>query len=137
MTRPQFIPGLMIAPILLLLLTGCHKDTVVGKWQGTSPGPGGSPVAMTYNFTQDGKETIDIQTQGGPVTFQVTGAGTYTADGANLTQTITSMTIKNKTFTLPASQIKAHTAPFKLNGDTLTLTNPQSEQSMSLTRVKE
>ncbi len=136
MMRPQCIPALMIAP-MLLLLTGCHKDTVVGKWSGTAPGPGGASVAMTYNFTEDGKETIGIQTQGGPVSFTVNGAGTYKVDGANLTQTITSMTMGTQTFNLPANRVKPHTAPFTLDGDKLTLTNPQSGQSISLTRVKE
>ncbi len=136
MTRPHFILALMIAP-MLLLLTGCHKDTVVGKWQGTSPGPGGTPIAMTYNFTQDNKETVGIQTQGGPVSFTVNIAGTYKVDGANLTQTITAMTMGTQTINLPPDKAKSETGPFTLDGDKLTLTNPQSKQSMTLTRVKE
>ena len=137
MQRPLLIPALMIAPVLMLVLTGCHKDTVVGKWQGTSPGPGTASVAMTYNFTEDGKETVNVQTQGGPVTFTINGSGTYKVDGANLTQTITSMTMGSQTFNLPPSKAQPQTAPFTLDGDKLTLTNPQSKQIMTLTRAKE
>lgn len=134
MKRPQLIPALMLAS-LLLLLTGCHKDTVVGKWSGTAPGPGGAAFAMTYNFTEDGKETINASTQGGPVSFAVNVDGTYKVDGANLTQTITSGTMGSRTFNLPPG--KMPTAPFTLDGDKLTLTSPQSGQTMTLTRVKE
>ena len=135
MKRPQFIPALMLVPTLLLLLTGCHKDTLVGKWSGTAPGPGGAAFAMTYNFTEDGKETINAATQGGPVSFTVNVTGTYTVDGVNLTQTITSGAMGSRTFNLPPSRVP--TAPFTLDGDRLTLTNPQSGQTMTLTRVKE
>ncbi len=135
MKRPLFIPALLLTP--LLLLTGCHKDTVVGKWQGTAPGPGAASVAITYNFAEDGKETVGIQTQGGPVTFTVNGTGTYKVDGANLTQTITSMTMGTQTFNLPPGKSQPHTSPFKLDGDKLTLTNSQSGQTMTLTRMKE
>ncbi len=137
MKHPLCIPALLLASALMLLLTGCHKDTVVGKWSGTAPGPGNATVAMTYTFAEDGKETIGAQTQGGPVSFAVNGTGTYKVDGANLTQTITSVTMGTRAFNLPASKIQPHTAPFNLDGDKLTLTNPQSEQTMTLTRVKE
>ncbi len=135
MKRSLLMPALLLTP--LLLLTGCHKDTVVGKWSGTAPGPGGAGFAMTYNFTQDGKETVDIGTQGGPAAFTMNVAGTYKVDGANLTQTISSMTMGSRTFNLPPGKTQPHTAPFTLSGDKLTLTNPQSKQSMTLTRVKE
>lgn len=135
MKRPLFVPVLILA--LMLLLTGCHKDTVVGKWSGTAPGPGGTPIVMTYNFTEDGKESVGIQTQGGPAAFNVNVGGTYKVDGATLTQTPTSMTMGTQTFTLPAAKAQPHTGPFKLDGDTLTLTNSQSGQTMTLTRVKE
>lgn len=135
MKRPLFIPALLLAPVLLL--TGCHKDTVVGKWSGTAPGPGGAGFAMTYNFTEDGKETVDIGTQGGPAAFSMNIGGTYKVDGANLTQTITSMTFGSRTISLPPGKSQPHTGPFKLDGDKMTLTNSQSGQTMTLTRVKE
>lgn len=137
MKRPVFTPARMLAPILLLLLTGCHKDTLVGKWSGTAPGPGGTPIVMTYNFTQDNKETVGIQTQGGPVSLTVNIAGTYKVDRANLTQTITAMTMNTQTFKLPPDKAKSVTGPFTLDGDKLTLTNSQSGQTVTLTRVKE
>lgn len=137
MKRPLFIPALLLAPTLMLLLTGCHKDTVVGKWSGSTPGPSGAPVTLTYNFAEDGKETVDIQTKGGPVSIALNVAGTYKVDGANLTQTITSMTMGTKTFNLPSDKAKPQTEPFKLDGDKMTLTNSQSGQPISLTRVKE
>lgn len=136
MTRPQFIPALMIFP-LLLLLTGCHKDTVAGKWQGTSPGPQGSVLAMTYSFTPDGKETIDVHTQGASASRVVGLHGTYKVDSTNLTQTTPVMTVRSRTINLPPSESKPYTAPFTLDGDTLTLNNPVSKQPMTLTRVKE
>jgi len=92
---------------------------------------------MTYNFAEDGKETVDIQTKGGPVTITLNVAGTYKVDGANLTQTITAMTMGTQTFNLPPDKAKSQTAPFKLDGDKMTLTNSQSGQTLTLTRVKE
>lgn len=124
--------------LLLPFLAGCaHKPTLVGKWQGTTTGPQGMAIASTFDSTQDGKETLSFATSGGPISITMGGSGTYTVSGDTLTQNITTMTMGTMTIPLPADKAKPQTGTFTLDGDHLTLTNPTSHQSMSLTRVKE
>ncbi len=121
---------------LPLALAGCHKDIIVGKWQGTTTSKG-QAAKMTFNFTQDGKETISMETTGGPISMTVGAGGTYTVSGSSLTQNITSATIMGMTMNLPADKAKPQTGTFTLDGDHLTLTTPTDKQALTLTRVKE
>lgn len=121
---------------LALALTGCsHKPTIVGKWQGTTTRQG-MTMNTTYDFSQDGKETISFQTSGGPISVSMGGSGTYTVSGSSLTQNITTMSMGSMTMPLPAAQAKPQTGTFTLDGDHLTLTAPNSQQTVTLTRVK-
>lgn len=135
-------PALRPVPLLALALlafapAGCgHKDTIVGKWQGTVTQPGGS-MNSTFEFTPDGKETISGQANAGGMTMNISAGGTYKVDGANLTQTLTTMTMGNRTMPIPATQVRPQSSPFTLDGDHLTLTNPAGKQSLTLTRIKE
>lgn len=124
--------------IPMLALTGCgHKNTLVGKWQGTTTSPQGSTMNTTFEFTPDGKENLGIQGSMGAMTIAMSGAGTYTVDGSTLTQNITSFTIGGKTMPVPPNQAKPQAGAFTVDGDHLTLTNPSTKQSVALTRVKE
>ena len=67
----------------------------------------------------------------------VGGSGTYTVSGDSLTQTITSASIGGMTMPLPADSAKPQTGTFTVDGDHLTLSNPTTRQSLTLTRVKE
>ena len=136
-------PALLCSPSLILALSalalaGCgHKDTIVGKWQGTVTQANGT-MNSTYEFTPDGKETINGQANAGGTAVNISASGTYAVDGTNLTQTLTTMTLSspmgNRTMPIPAS---AHPAsPFTLDGDHLTLSDPSGKQPLTLTRVK-
>ena len=127
-----------ILPVALALtafaVAGCApKPTIVGKWQGTMTQPSGS-INTVMEFTPDGKETITGKATAAGVTVDITAAGTYTVDGTNLTQTLTTMTAHGQTMPIPAHPPQP--APFTLDGDHLTLTNPGSNQPLTLTRVK-
>ena len=81
-SRPHVILFALALPPLALV--GCgHKDTIVGKWQGTITQPGGT-MSSTFEFTPDGKETINGQMSGGGMAMNVSVSGTYTVDGTNL-----------------------------------------------------
>lgn len=128
------VPLLALA-LLALAPAGCgHKATLVGKWQGTVTQPNGT-MNSTFEFTPDGKETISGQANAGGMTMNIVASGTYTVDGANLTQTLTTMTLGARTMPIPAHPSKP--TPFTLDGDHLTLTDPSGKQPMTLTRVKE
>lgn len=133
---PPLRPVPLLALVLLALApAGCgHKATLVGKWQGTITQPNGA-MNSTYEFTPDGKETINSQANAGGMTMNVGVSGTYTVNGSNLTQNFTTMTMGARTMPLPAHP--AQPGPFTLDGDHLTLPNPSGKQSLTLTRVKE
>ncbi len=136
MKNPFSCPAPLLAlPVMALALAGCaHKDTIVGKWKATITQPGGA-VNTTLDFTPDGKETITGQGGSGGMTMTITANGTYTVSGSNLTQNLTTMTMGTRTMPIPPHP--AQPGPFTLDGDHLTLTNPSSNQSLTLTRVKE
>ncbi len=123
----------LLAPVLAL--AGCsHKPTIVGKWQGTVTQPSGT-MNSTFEFKPDGKETISGQANAGGMTMNIGASGTYQVDGANLTQTLTTMTMGTRTMPIPTHSSKP--TPFTLDGDHLTMTDPSGKQPMTLTRVKE
>lgn len=135
-TAPPRLALYGFALLVPLALTGCHKDTIVGKWQGTTTSKG-QAAKMTFDFTQDGKEAISMETTGGPISMTVGMGGTYTVSGKTLTQSITSGTFMGMTMNLPADKSKPQTGTFTLDGDHLTLTTPTDKQPLTLTRVKE
>ena len=126
-----------IVTCTLLALAGCaHKPTLVGKWQGSTTTPQGGALSSTFEFTQDGKETISFQASGGPIAITMGGSGTYTTDGSNLTQNITSMSMGSMTIPVSPDKAQPQTSSYTLDGDHLTLTSPTSKQSLTLTRGK-
>ena len=131
--------GTTLAALLsLLTLAGCaHKPTIVGKWQGNTTTPQGGALASTFTFTEDGKETLSVAASGGPISITMGGSGTYTVSGDSLTQNITSMSMGAMNVTLPPDKAKPQTGTFTVDADHLTLNNPTTHQSLTLTRVKE
>ena len=132
---PAIRPVPLFALVLLsCVLAGCApKPTIVGKWQG-AVAQAGATLNTTMEFTPDGKEKITVQGSGGGGAVDISAAGTYTVSGTDLTQTLTTMTLRGQTLPIPPNQAK-HGA-FTLDGDRLTLTNPGSNQPLTLTRVK-
>lgn len=137
MAKP--LPALRPAPRAALFLLaalaapGCaHKNTLVGRWQGTPPG---GATDSTFEFTQGGREAITSRTTSAGGAVDITAAGTYKVDGANLTQTLTTMTLRGHPMVIPPHP--ARPAPFTLGGDRLTLTNPGTGEPLTLTRVRE
>ena len=131
------------APALLLffppLLTGCHKDTIVGKWQGPVAGAG---LTLTYEFTEDGHERSILQVSGTPVPAAndakgmadtMSSSGTYTVSGATLTQNITVSHFGGTTSQVSEAQV----GTWALDGDHLTLTDSKTKKPFKLTRIKD
>jgi len=129
------LPSPFALSLLALAPAGCgHRDTIVGKWQGTVTQPRGT-MNSTFEFTQDGKETINTSVSAMGRMLPISISGTYTVDGANLTQTLTTMTVSGQSRPVPAYAVKP--GAFTLDGDHLTLKDPSNKQSYTLTRVKE
>ena len=132
-TRPALVLALLASA---LAPAGCgQKATLVGKWQGTIP-QRGAALSSAYEFTPDGKETITISGPPGAAgrAISVVVSGTYQADGADLTQTLTTMTMGGRSGPTPAHSSRP--APYTLDGDQLTVMDPTGKQPMTLTRVK-
>jgi len=126
---------LLALPLMGLAVAGCaHKDTIVGKWQGTVTQSSGTMNTM-FDFTPDGKEAIKVVTNARGMAINMDISGTYTVSGTNLTQNLTAMAMSGRSMPIPPHQ--AQPGAFTLAGDRLTLTNPGTRESLTLTRVKE
>ncbi len=132
--RPSRPAPLAALSLLAFALAGCAspKPTVVGKWQGTVTQPGGN-MSTLFEFTPDNKETITVTPVGVPTIIVI--HGTYAINGANMTQTFTTITMGSQTRPAPASS--GSPRPFTLDGDHLMLSDPTGKQTMTLTRVKQ
>ena len=126
---------LLALPLTALVLAGCaHKDTIVGKWQGRVTQSSGT-MNSTFDFTPDGKEAIKVVASARSMAMNIDVSGTYTVSGTNLTQNLTTLAMNGRSMPIPPHQ--AQPGPFTLDGDHLTLTNPGTKESLTLTRVKE
>lgn len=137
MKRHFFAPALLL--LFPPLLAGCHKDTIVGKWQGKVPGAG---LTLAYEFTEDGHERTVLRVSGTPLpaatdakgTADTMGSsGTYTVDGATLTQNLTESHVGG----IPSDMSSAQVGTWALDGDHLTLTDSKVKKPFELTRVKD
>ena len=131
--------GLPAALALLAgaLAAGCaHKATVVGTWSGTTTVPQGGTIQTTLALTGDGKMTRTAQISSGARHFNMSGSGTYTVTGTSMTQTFSTININGQTAPIPANQMKPEVDQFKLDGDTLTITEPNNPTPQVLTRQK-
>jgi hypothetical protein len=121
---------------LLILATGCGHNSIVGKWQGNVPIQG-QTVPVTMEFKSDGTETQTASVQSPIGTMSIVANGTYTVKDTDLQMTQTSVTLNGRTSPAMPQATKVQTVPFKLDGDTLTLTPPNTAQPATLTRVKQ
>ena len=115
-------------------LAGCaHKDPLVGTWTGTATTARGV-IQNTWQFNADGSSKVSMQVTSGPqASLQASSTGTYTVSGTTLTNTMNSITEGGRTKTFTTGRPEA--LQYTLNGDTLTLTEPQMPSPQVLTRV--
>ena len=116
-----------IALLGLVVLSGCAKPTVIGKWSGTMQfGPMAAQTKL--EFTADGKATGNATTILGATPLN----GTYSTEGEkmkiNIPLTGAAAATAQK---LGGSATISINEPFKLDGDSLTI------GKNSFTRVKE
>ena len=112
------------------VLTGCAKPSVVGKWNGSTPAPGGNAVQIAIEFKPDGSQTQTFSAMG-----QTLGSmqSTYSVADDKITETMTGASRNGQTVKLPG---RTTTFSYKLDGDSLTLTDPNIPQPIVLTRAK-
>ncbi len=124
----------VIVGLVGLLTTGCMKKSVVGKWSGSLSMPGaiGPSVNAILEYKPDGTETITINEAGR--TFVANGK--YTVKDDTLMETMSSISTRGRTYSMPPQSSKAKSTHFKLDGDNLILSTPGVSQSLTLTRVK-
>jgi hypothetical protein len=128
-----------------LLLAGCSKPSIVGKWN-MSGGQMPAGTVATIEFKEN-TFTSDVKLSAPGMVLKMAGTGTYTYDGKTLKQTTTGITIDDSG--LPAAQKKqlAQVKPMidaevkktiegeaKLEGDTLTVS--AKEGVVTYTRIK-
>jgi len=134
--------GLLLVA-LLLLLAGCSRPSVVGKWSGNLDlaklmpvGPNTLPVgmspniALTMEFKPDNTLTQVAKAPFGDVPI----TGTYKVDGDRIEMHLEKATMMGRTMNLPSPQ-QPQSSTFKVEGDTLTIT--RNGQPVTFTRVKE
>jgi hypothetical protein len=114
----------------LILAAGCGHNSIVGKWQGQESKAGASSV---IEFTPDGKETITRSA--GRMSIVVNA--NYVVKDDNIQVTATGMTMNGQSLPVPPQLSAAQNIPFKLDGDSLTMTPPGSSQAVTLTRIKQ
>lgn len=125
--------GATIAAFMILAVAGCSKpNPIIGKWLTTAPGmtPGAPQQQVTMTFDDKGNETMSQQIGGASISF----VSTYKIENGQLTQTLKSATFGGVTRT---GSGQTRTFPYKIDGDTLTLTSPTGHGNMTFTRVKE
>jgi hypothetical protein len=111
---PRFVACVMVVALVALVIaltlavSGCSKASLVGKWNDPQDD-------VTIELKADGTVVSDQFPAGAPVT--------YKAEGGKLTITA-------------AGQEVISAAPYTLDGDTLTLTDPASGEKGTLNRVK-
>jgi hypothetical protein len=107
--------GLLVIP--LLALGGCSSNSVVGTWSGRAPA-GAQPFSFgSVSFVGDNTFTAEAR-YGDEVRVQ---SGTWTTEGDNLN--------------LDAAGAK-RSYTYRVENDELTVTDPQSKNSITLDRMK-
>ena len=136
---------LYLACLLAALPLGCAHQTpataiatpsLAGIWHGTTTTPQGATALSTFTFTADGRETMAVQLSAAGHSVSLSTAGTYALSHAQLTQTITAVTVNGKPAPLSTGSARSETDRYTLRGDTLTVTKPGSPIPLVLTRQK-
>lgn len=122
-----------IAAFMILAVAGCSKpNPIIGKWQTTAPGamPGAPQQQVIMTFDDKGNETMSQQIGSMSISF----VSTYKTENGQLSQTLKSATIGGVT---RSGSGQTRSFPYKIDGDTMTLTSPVGHGEMVFTRVKE
>jgi hypothetical protein len=129
-----------------ILLVGCSKPSLVGKWNvtGTKGLPPGSTLVMEFT---DSKYSGDLTISQMGANIKIKSDGNYTFDGKKVVMTTTSSKIDESTVPaalkamlpmikqqMDAQNGKAIEGETKIEGDTVTITDKDSSQT--LTRIK-
>ena len=126
------------AALLCAALAGCATPPppappLVGRWQGTMM-DGPAAVPSVWEIRSDGTQSQTLTLPQGAVTAQ----GTWAARSGVLTERTTARSVvlgaEQKAVTL-ASPLET-TFTYQLTGDTLTLTQPDTHQTITLTRER-
>jgi hypothetical protein len=129
-TKSRYSSLCVLAVLLgVVIVSGCAKKTVVGKWTGTLPGPGGMPLQGSVEFKEDGTASQVISVMGQSATVQ----GTYKYENDTLTETLNSISAAGQNRQLNGSA-NMLSAKVKLDGDSMTLTPPDSTKTYTLKR---
>ena len=87
---------------------------------------------MSVEFKADGTDAWNVTARGMPLSTN----GTYTVAGTTLTDHPTSIVLGGQTMQVQVSGSHADVFTTNVNGDTLTLTDQQSQTRFVLTRAK-
>lgn len=115
-----------------MVLSGCSKPTVVGTWKGAVGGRSEKRIALTLSGDAKFHQTTEGIAMGAP--YKVLTTGTYTAKDDTLTVEVES--VKANGMSLPPVQ-KTFSYGYKLDGDTMTFTQGNANETVVLKRVKE
>src|SRR6185436_20454300 len=88
--------GGLLLVALQVLLGGCAKPTVVGKWTGTVD-LFGQKMPAVMEFKKDGTLTQNLKSSIG----EAAASGTYTVDGKHLAMYLQKVSALGKTINLP------------------------------------
>jgi hypothetical protein len=126
----NWLSRIMATAAILIFVAGCApKNSVVGTWQGSLPAGANQTARMTIVFNPDGTEVQTIQAPGQTIRIDMK----YTAKDGTLTQTFERAMINGR-----AQQAKVNNASFvyKVEGDTLTLSQKGVSSNLVLTRIQ-
>jgi len=130
--------ALLLVALLSVLGTGCAKrpspiQPLVGHWQETMA-DGNAAVPSAWEIRADGTQSLTLTLPQGAMTAQ----GTWTAQAGVLTQRTTARVVVlggNPNIVRLASPMET-AFTYQLQGDTLTLTRPDTHQQITLTRER-
>jgi uncharacterized protein (TIGR03066 family) len=112
--RTTLLPTLLL---LLVLIVGCAKPRVAGKWKGAAKTPG-ETMSTAIEFKPDGTMTRATKTPAGAVS----ATGTYTVAGNKLNMHVDKVTTTTTAGTVIGQMSQDQVATVKVEGDTLSLT---------------
>jgi hypothetical protein len=130
MTKAGFTAMLLTT---LLLIAGCSRPQVAGKWTGSVAQTSGPNISSTIEFKPDGTVTKAIKTPAG----EVSASGTYTMAGDKLTLRVSKVTTTTSAGSVTGvmSQPPAEVSAVSVQGDTLSLS--QNGRTTRFTRARE
>ncbi len=134
--RPVRRRAALPVALLSVLSAGCAKPAppaqpLVGHWQGTMAA-GNVTIPSVWEIRADGTQSLTLTLPQGAMTAQ----GTWTAWNGVLTERTTARVIVlgGEQKVMPLVNPMETAFPYQLIGDTLTLTRPDTHQTITLAR---